>query len=673
MRADADPDAARASVPRRVRTVRVSSVRALLGPAVAAVYLLCTPGRPDRPVMLAITAVMLAVAVGTWSAASWLARSRARVAVQAAGMVVNIAGSSALSLLDGGVASPLGALVPFTLLFYAIMMPPRMFAVASLLSAAGYGVVAVAGGPAPTGYAAVYALGIGGVAYLCFRHAAVLASLRHRLKEASRLDPLTRVLNRRGFDERLDRAVADAARTGRPLTLVLTDLDHFKAVNDRYGHQAGDDVLAWTARTMTRALRRRDVLGRLGGDEFGVLLDGAGPAEAPALVDRLRRAVRGAAPGSFGYASYPAEAATVDDLRRLADERSYADKVGRRRTVPAAPDVAHARANADRPHTGVTAGERRRRSIADMGRLAASDCAVGLVWAVALASGQPHRLAIAALCVAGLAYGGILILASDRLSRSAAARDAMVASAVFLFALAIVVPVLGGGVAGALGIGMLAPMPLVALGVPRRLALPIIAAQSVAYLVVAGAVGDPDPWYVLLHLFGMLAVAVACARQGASAAAQRRLLTRLSQTDALTGVLNRRGFADRFAAESARPGRPLGLVVFDLNGFKRVNDTAGHAAGDDLLRWVATTATAVAGPDAAVCRLGGDEFVVLLRADPAALAGRLRDALAARAPISAGVAVLGRDGTDFATLYAHADAALYREKHGARPVLQRLS
>jgi diguanylate cyclase (GGDEF)-like protein len=177
-----------------------------------------------------------------------------------------------------------------------------------------------------------------------------------------------------------------------------------------------------------------------------------------------------------------------------------------------------------------------------------------------------------------------------------------------------------------------------------------------------------------MHLVGIMAVCAACAVQGRASARQRRMLTRLSQTDALTGIVNRRGFQERFAAELAlarRERRPIGLLVVDLDGFKRLNDSAGHAAGDDLLRWVAATLGAGARPDGVVGRLGGDEFVMLLRppaTDPRTTAERLRAALAERTPASVGTAVLDAQDGSFAALYALADAELYREKAKRRPV-----
>jgi diguanylate cyclase (GGDEF)-like protein len=642
----------------------------MIGPGIALLYVLATWPAQHRPVMVVVAAGMIGLAGLTWWRGPSIAGSRLRVPVQMAGMLANIAGCSTLTLLDGGVGGPLGALLPFSLLFYAVMMPPRMLLVASGLTWAAYWTVVVLGDPTPPGYAVVYTLGVGGVSYICMRHAGALRSLRRRLAEVSRVDPLTRCLNRRGFDERLEQELAEAVRTGEPVTLVVTDLDRFKEVNDTYGHQAGDALLAWTASTMTRELRLHDAVGRLGGDEFAAVLSDVGPDGAQVAVQRLRAALDGVAPASFGHASYPAEATDLDQLRRLADERAYADKAGRDRRTADADGVARAgRQAGHRAVAKVSRRERRRRSIADMGLLTASDCAVGVVYAALFAHGQPHRLLIGLLCAAGLAYGLGVVAAADRLSRSPVVGKLMLASAPVLFALAVWVPVLNGGVASATGLAMLAPMPLVALGAPMRIAAPVIGVVAGAYLTVAAVLGAPSVWYVVLNLAGILTVSAACAVQGRAAARQRTLLTRLSKVDALTETLNRRGFEERFTAElqhAHRTQRVLSLLILDLDGFKQLNDTAGHAAGDDLLRWVASTLRARLHPHDVVGRLGGDEFVVVLRSESAdqtrAVAERLRTALAERTPVSVGAAVLDRDGADFAQLYAHADAELYAEK-----------
>lgn len=106
------------------------------------------------------------------------------------------------------------------------------------------------------------------------------------------LDPLTGLANRRGFDERMGRAWAEAVRDGRPLGLAMVDVDHFKGFNDHYGHQAGDDCLRKVAAAMSQALLRPgDMLARYGGEEFVAILVGTGEDGGAEVAERLRIAV----------------------------------------------------------------------------------------------------------------------------------------------------------------------------------------------------------------------------------------------------------------------------------------------------------------------------------------------------------------------------------------------
>jgi diguanylate cyclase (GGDEF)-like protein len=167
------------------------------------------------------------------------------------------------------------------------------------------------------------------------------------------MDPLTQMLNRKALVARVQELAQQTALTGRPIGLVLGDLDHFKAVNDRAGHQIGDAVLRDVAFRWRLTLRAYEMAYRLGGEEFVVLLPGSDLAETAAVAERLRRSV-GAAPVagqavtmSFGVAaSAEGEPFDFDALYRQADAALYRAKDAGRDRVgggpPGAGDVRRA-------------------------------------------------------------------------------------------------------------------------------------------------------------------------------------------------------------------------------------------------------------------------------------------------------------------------------------------
>jgi diguanylate cyclase (GGDEF)-like protein len=126
------------------------------------------------------------------------------------------------------------------------------------------------------------------------RHAA------RQLYESSMRDPLTELYNRRYFDQRLSEEHAFALRHQRPLSVILLDLDHFKQVNDTFGHPAGDEVLRQVAQLIKRCVRQEDIACRLGGEEFGVLVRVEGKeGGAKAVAERIRKRVE-ESPVRFG-------------------------------------------------------------------------------------------------------------------------------------------------------------------------------------------------------------------------------------------------------------------------------------------------------------------------------------------------------------------------------------
>lgn len=166
------------------------------------------------------------------------------------------------------------------------------------------------------------------------------------LKTLASQDFLTGVLSRRAFTERAHEWLAGGRRRDDQGTLVTFDIDHFKAVNDRFGHAAGDEVLKAVAGACRTELRPLDLLGRLGGEEFSVFLGGAGPEEGWACAERLRQAIsaldfpgRPPVTASFGIATLRASGSLAEALED-ADAALYeAKRSGRNRCVSAAGTV----------------------------------------------------------------------------------------------------------------------------------------------------------------------------------------------------------------------------------------------------------------------------------------------------------------------------------------------
>ena len=138
-------------------------------------------------------------------------------------------------------------------------------------------------------------------------------------------DPLTRLLNRRAFVERLDGEVGRAVRYGRTFGLVLCDLDGFKELNDRNGHLAGDEALQRFGQMLQAALRKGDEAFRIGGDEFALVLAEASEDDARAVVGRVSDQLDELR-ASFGVASCPEHARDTQSLFRLADDALYEAK-----------------------------------------------------------------------------------------------------------------------------------------------------------------------------------------------------------------------------------------------------------------------------------------------------------------------------------------------------------
>lgn len=119
----------------------------------------------------------------------------------------------------------------------------------------------------------------------------VAADLAEKMRLLATSDLLTGILNRRGFEEAAERAILNAQRQGQPLTMVVADIDRFKAINDRFGHTMGDRAIQHFAGRVERMIRRGDLVGRIGGEEFAILLINTAVGDAVDVVERIRRDV----------------------------------------------------------------------------------------------------------------------------------------------------------------------------------------------------------------------------------------------------------------------------------------------------------------------------------------------------------------------------------------------
>lgn len=170
------------------------------------------------------------------------------------------------------------------------------------------------------------------------------ASAYQQLQHMARSDALTGVASRGSFQQSLEQSIREAQRSQAKLVLVILDVDHFKAVNDQYGHDAGDQALRFICNSLSQRLRATDTLGRLGGEEFGLLLRNTDSKGGEPLVEILREQLcrqpmlYGAQEiplsATFGLAEWPVDGSTAEQLYRCADQRLYRGKEqGRNRLI----------------------------------------------------------------------------------------------------------------------------------------------------------------------------------------------------------------------------------------------------------------------------------------------------------------------------------------------------
>ena len=298
-------------------------------------------------------------------------------------------------------------------------------------------------------------------------------------------------------------------------------------------------------------------------------------------------------------------------------------------------------------------------------------CATGAMY-VAATWEQPNRPLILALF--GLGFLGAVVVAVlpvDRILGTSIENAFFITWSMFDIAVIAIAVAADGGAKSPFTLLFFLPMVFAAAFYALPVFLPVGIADVFAFAIVGDAYGHPDLAYVAFAAACLAAAAVLCAWQAQNHDRHRERLTLMSRTDPLTGSLNRRGFEERIEAEldqAIRSGRTSALVLLDLDNFKTVNDLHGHAAGDELLRWVVNAIQRTVRSMDTIGRLGGDEFAVLApnltESDALALAERVRNVLSERIAVTTGVACFPVHGINHDELQRHADSHLYEMKHG---------
>jgi diguanylate cyclase (GGDEF)-like protein len=313
----------------RVATISVGVKLTLVVVGAGLVYAFDTWSKPDRAAIAILFGALAVGALVIWRLpADRIVRSRFGEALFLVWSAFSVGIIGALVAVDGGAASPLAPLLFLPLVFAALSYPlPSVVAIGALteLCFVGVGVVSNSADPVRLAF---FTACLSFTAVLCAWQAHVHDRRREELANMSRADSLTGCLNRRGFNERVMANLDEGLRVGRPLAIVMVDLDDFKQVNDTQGHAAGDELLCWTVERMRTSVRPMDSVGRLGGDEFAILLPGTGHSAGVKVAERVRAALAPRVPASMGIASFPTHGMELDELLTHADAQLYVAKHG---------------------------------------------------------------------------------------------------------------------------------------------------------------------------------------------------------------------------------------------------------------------------------------------------------------------------------------------------------
>jgi diguanylate cyclase (GGDEF)-like protein len=328
----------------------------LLEALVVLAYLWLTPTGPHRPLMFALVVVWTLSAAAGIVTAPFIAARPWRAAYSVTWTIASTVAVGVVALLDTGISSPILLLLYLPLVYGALMFTPRAAAAGGVTALVVVSVVASVGGHfrGTEGWTLMLFGTLAGAAALSVAAAVnrshIESHQRRLLAQVAELaltDELTGCAVRRVLGQRAGEEIERALRTGSPLSLLMIDVDQFKAVNDNYGHVVGDRVLSAIGRILLANVRPFDVASRLGGDEFALLLPETDAPGAVHVAERIFRELAGTGEVpvtlSIGVSSLDPTTPTVEHLFDEADMALYQVKRAGRDAIavraPGAQDI----------------------------------------------------------------------------------------------------------------------------------------------------------------------------------------------------------------------------------------------------------------------------------------------------------------------------------------------